>query len=184
MASLFAQYSPRDPATPRRAAPPGLRFDVAGVEDREGIVQLISEREGFARDQAAERADRFLAAAVESSLMLVARIAQSVAGYGRVTFTKKPTEPGFECVPEGWYLSGVIVGEAFRRQGIARELTRQRLNWISERADEAFYFANSSNRASIDLHEQFGFREVMRDFRYPHCTFTNGIGILFRLELG
>ena len=53
-----------------------------------------------------------------------------------------------------------------------------------QRADEAFYFANSTNRASIDLHEQFGFREMMRDFRYPHCTFRNGIGILFRLELG
>ena len=65
----------------------------------------------------------------------------------------------------------------------ALELTRQRLAWISERADEAYYFSNARNRVSVDLHRQLGFVEVTRDFAFPDASFEEGEGILFRVDL-
>jgi len=180
---LFAVYQPRVSSSERRALPAGLFIQQANEADIDGIIQLIMQREGFSHAQASERAFRFFKAPPATHLILVARVDQTVAGYARVNYTRTPTEPGYEHVPAGWYLSGVIVAEALRRRGIALELTRRRLAWISQRAAEAFYFANSSNRASIDLHQQLGFREVMRDFRYPNCEFSNGIGILFSCPL-
>jgi hypothetical protein len=55
--------------------------------------------------------------------------------------------------------------------------------WISERASEAFYFANALNRPSIDLHARLGFVELTRDFSIPGASFVGGCGILFRAEL-
>ena len=54
------------------------------------------------------------------------------------------------------------------------------MEWLAERADQAYYFANSSNRASIALHALFGFEELTHDFWYPDVSFTGGEGILFR----
>jgi GNAT superfamily N-acetyltransferase len=81
-------------------------------------------------------------------------------------------------------LTGVIVDPALRRRGIGAEITRRRLVWIAERATEAYYFANSNNRPSIDLHALFGFKESARDFKFPGTSFSGGgSGILFRVEL-
>ena len=55
---------------------------------------------------------------------------------------------------------------------------------VVERADQAYYFANSANRATIDLHARFDFREVARDFTFPRATFNmGGVGVLFRVDL-
>jgi len=47
-----------------------------------------------------------------------------------------------------------------------------------------YYFVNVRNRASIALHEAFGFREVTRDFHFPNVTFQGGVGALFERRLG
>ena len=86
-------------------------------------------------------------------------------------------------MPPGWYLVGVIIGPAYRRRGVASELTRVRLAWIAQRARQAYYFANSVNRATIDLHARLGFRQVCRDFTFPNARFSGGVGVLFRIEL-
>ena len=76
-------------------------------------------------------------------------------------------------MPRGWYLTGVIVGPAFRRRGIGAELTRRRLAWVAERANEAFYFASAMYLSSIDLHTRFGFRQVNPDFAFPGAMFSS-----------
>ncbi len=87
-------------------------------------------------------------------------------------------------VPQGWYLTGVVVAEQFRRRGIGLRLTRERLRWISQRAPEAYYFANSLNVASIELHRPIGFEELQRDFHFPNTHFSGGVvGVLFRICL-
>ena len=48
----------------------------------------------------------------------------------------------------------------------------RRLEWLRTRASEAYYFANSSNLASIDLHAAFGFQAVARDIYVPGVTLT------------
>jgi ribosomal protein S18 acetylase RimI-like enzyme len=78
---------------------------------------------------------------------------------------------------------GMVVHPDHRRQGAGAALTRARIDWISTRADAAWYFANARNAASIALHEPFGFEEVTRSFFYPRVDFDGGEGILFRLRL-
>jgi hypothetical protein len=51
---------------------------------------------------------------------------------------------------------------------------------LSKHADDAWYFANARNAASIELHAPFGFEEVTRSFFYPRVDFDRGEGILFR----
>ena len=85
-----------------------------------------------------------------------------------------------DTAPPGYYLMGLIVHPDFRRRGIAAALTHARLDWISDQADEAWYFANARNAASIALHASFAFEEVTRSFFYPRVDFDRGEGILFR----
>jgi GNAT superfamily N-acetyltransferase len=67
-----------------------------------------------------------------------------------------------------WLLrDGWIVHPEYRRRGIAAALTEARLDWISDQADKAWYFANARNAASIALHASFAFEEVTRSFSYP-----------------
>jgi ribosomal protein S18 acetylase RimI-like enzyme len=177
--ALFAQYAPD---APRRPLPGGLLIRNAGISDLEGISRLSWQREGGTLTEATARAQRWLAARPDEHLMVVAQLEERIIGYAKASYVHPATDQPDDR-PEGWHLSGVIVGEPFRRCGIGAELTRRRLQWIAGRADEVFYFANSTNRASIDLHEKFGFEEIGRNIRAPGVSFTGGIGILFRLRL-
>jgi len=98
-----------------------------------------------------------------------------------------PFQPSLEAppnhAPEGWYFAGLLVRPEWRRLGIGASLTRKRLAGVSTKASQAYYFANSSNRASIALHKGLGFEELTRDFWFPGVTFTGGEGVLFRVGL-
>jgi ribosomal protein S18 acetylase RimI-like enzyme len=178
---LFANYQPRDTHNSRLALPADFVIAPATDADIHAIAAIIMAREGDTIDAALDRARKWLTAPAETHPIFVARTHGAVAAYGRITFTKIAAPDS--NVPVGWYLTGVVVDEPFRRQGIARELTRVRLQWVAQRADEVFYFANSTNLASIDLHREFGFKEIRRPFAFPGATFTNGIGVLFRAQL-
>jgi ribosomal protein S18 acetylase RimI-like enzyme len=116
-------------------------------------------------------------------LLLVADVAGDVVGYGRVRLFEHPPAAPADIAPEGYYLTGVFVHADHRRTGIGRALTEARLAWIAERADEAWFFANALNVASIELHRRLGFEEVTRNFSFPRLVFDGGDGILFRLRL-
>ena len=115
-------------------------------------------------------------------LLVVAERAEDVIGYGRVLrFVPEPDAPA-DIAPSGYYLMGLVVHPDHRRRGVAAALTQARLEWISKHADEAWYFANARNAASIALHAPFGFEEVTRSFLYPRVDFGLGEGVLFRLR--
>jgi ribosomal protein S18 acetylase RimI-like enzyme len=116
-------------------------------------------------------------------LLLVAEIGTEIVGYGRV----RTFEPGLDAPPEtapaGFYLLGLFVQADFRRRGVGLALTSARMRWIAERADEAWFFSNARNAASIALHRRLGFEEVTRRFSFPGVTFAGGDGVLFRAHL-
>jgi ribosomal protein S18 acetylase RimI-like enzyme len=116
-------------------------------------------------------------------LLLVAAIADEVVAYGRACLFHQPPDPPADTAPEGYYLTGVFVHPGWRRAGIGAALTEGRLRWIAERADEAWFFANARNIASIELHRLFGFVEITRQFSFLSVTFEGGAGILFRSRL-
>jgi ribosomal protein S18 acetylase RimI-like enzyme len=180
--NMFAAYAPRDPSTVTISTrPQDLEIVPATADDADDVARLLAWREGFSLADAARRTNETLNIPREN-LFLVARIAGQLAGFARAEFVQHKPTP-YEHVPQGWYLVGVIIDAAHRRRGIGLELTRARLAWIGKRAREAYYFANSTNRATIDLHARLGFREIMRDFTFPRATFTGGLGVLFRVEL-
>jgi ribosomal protein S18 acetylase RimI-like enzyme len=115
--------------------------------------------------------------------LVVAEIVGAIIGYGRARLFEPDAEAPADTAPRGYYLTGVFVASDQRRLGIGAALTRGRLDWISERAADAWFFANARNAASIELHRRFGFEEVSRRFSFPGLTFDGGEGILFRLRL-
>jgi ribosomal protein S18 acetylase RimI-like enzyme len=122
-----------------------------------------------------ERQDRHL---------VVAALRDEIVGYGRARWFMPDRTAPADTAPRGYYLLGLFVRPDARRAGIGSALVDARLRWIDHRADEAWYFANARNAASIDLHRQFGFEEVTRRFSFPRVTFGGGEGILFRARLG
>jgi ribosomal protein S18 acetylase RimI-like enzyme len=116
-------------------------------------------------------------------LLVVAESGHAVVGYARARLFEPPPDAPADTVPRGFYLTGVFVLPDRRRSGIATALTQARLDWIGHRADEAWYFTNARNTASIELHRRFGFEEVSRRFSFPGLTFEGGEGILCRLSL-
>jgi ribosomal protein S18 acetylase RimI-like enzyme len=116
-------------------------------------------------------------------LLVVAEAGDAIAGYGRARIFEPDARPPSDTAPEWYYLTGVFVVPDQRRSGIGAGLTQARLRWIRERADEAWFFANARNAASIELHRRFGFEEVTRDFSFPKLTFEGREGILYRLRL-
>jgi ribosomal protein S18 acetylase RimI-like enzyme len=183
MPGIFAIYAPRSADQPA-TLPDGLHIAEATAEDIDGIATLIVQREGHSQEQAVEWARRWLASSGEAQRAFVARLNGQVVGYGRACLVQNQRNSPEPPVREGWYLMGVIVAEAFRRRGIGAALTCHRLAWIACRATEAFYFANSKNLASIDLHRRFGFEPIEHDFHFPGATFSEGgVGVLYRVRL-
>jgi aminoglycoside 6'-N-acetyltransferase I len=109
-------------------------------------------------------------------LVLVARLDGVLAGWGKTHFFAL----GDGLAPAGHYLGGVTVAPSWRRHGLATALTQERLEWIWQRADEAWYVVNPHNRASIALHSRWGFVEAARAPRFHGTEFTGGTGMLLR----
>lgn len=176
----MGRFAPYEPGARSQPAPEDLRVRDATEADLPALAAIRSERDGLAPERARAIFERCLERVASAEmLLLVAETGGAVVAYGcAARFDPAPDAPP-PCAPAGWYLAGVVVAPAHRRRGIARALTRARLDRLAARASRVYYFANELNRASIDLHATFGFRELTREFRHPDAHFTGGAGILF-----
>jgi ribosomal protein S18 acetylase RimI-like enzyme len=143
--------------------------------DLPACAALLTLRDGGTLGDWLDRL-RFHLAAGEQ--LFVADLFGVVVGYARLSW-QSPVTNGGRNLPEGHYLSGMIVDPRYRRRGIGRGLTRARIAWSRARGERAFFVVNATNRASMDLHREVGFRELTRDFDFPGITFTGGDGVLF-----
>lgn len=143
---------------PRNGLPPSgpVRIQPLVPEDIDRCVELAMRVYGTGPGDRQERFGRDVIG--EESQMFVARVSQAIVGYGRVAkLLEYEAGPG---TPAGYYLSGVLVDPAWRRQGIASALTRARLRWVFKRSAEVFYVTESTNEASLGLHFALGFTTV------------------------
>jgi len=162
----------------------GLVVRCGTPADTEALASLVWEREGGDLSVHRRGAEAELAGERPRNVLLVAELHGTLAGFGRTRYLQPALEDtAANVVADGWYLAGLIVAAGRRRLGIGAALTRARLAWIAELADEAFYFASASNRASVELHRRFGFAEVTRTFSVPGVRFERGDGVLFRVAL-
>lgn len=183
--SEFAEFDPQGGRRARLTGASGLVLRPAEPRDLDALAALRAAREGEDPTRSRGVFTRVLQAAPGGDrLLLVAERAGEILGYGRAGPWTPPPDAPRNPAPAGWYLLGVVVAPEHRRRGVGSALTRARLDWIAERASCAWYFASARNRVTLALHERFGFVEVTRDFRFPGVSFTGGVGILFRAELG
>lgn len=178
--SEYAAYEPESPGTEGLppVGPESIRR--ARHADAAGIAALVAARHGTPFERALDGARREFAGIATGNpwVLFVADVDGGVVGFGRARQTAAQ-----DNLPAGWYLMGLIVHTAYRRRGIGLALTRRRLAWIQERSNEAYYFVNKKNRASIDLHSQLGFEEITDDFQHDNAHLARGEGYLYRISL-
>jgi ribosomal protein S18 acetylase RimI-like enzyme len=175
---------------PRDSDASSLALDVtirpARVSDAGAVGRISADREGSdptVEIAAVERAltdDRM----GRNRVLLVAEVDGSVVGFAKARYRGGEAVLGEDGLPDGWYLTGVVVDPRFRRRGVGARLTFARMQWIAERGTAAYYFANAKNRVSIALHQGFGFVEIARAPAFGSVSFAGGEGILFKAELG
>jgi ribosomal protein S18 acetylase RimI-like enzyme len=117
------------------------------------------------------------ATAAEDQALLVAEVEGEIAGYARVSHREELGD-GARRTPAGYYLTGLVVADQWRRRGLAEALTMARLAWAWARTDKVWYFASADNSPSLALHQRLGFREVTRDFEHSGVDFAGGVGVL------
>jgi ribosomal protein S18 acetylase RimI-like enzyme len=98
-----------------------------------------------------------------------------VIGYGRVEHQRGNPMDAEPPLPDGYYLSGIVVSEPHRRRGAGAALCAARVGWVAARADEVWYLTNQKNTASRALHYQAGFQEV-QEFSSPRLS--GGWGVM------
>ena len=96
----------------------------------------------------------------EAAIML-AYNAKEAVGFAQCQLRHDYVE-GTSTSPVG-YLEGLYVKEAFRKQGMARELTRACEEWAKEKGCREFASdCELENGESINMHLRLGFREANR----------------------
>lgn len=169
----YATYDPEGTGEPLAAV---LR--AATHDDIDGLLAYDMTVVVRTRDDWAEAIDKTLRG---ERLLLVADVDGTIAAFAQAHHLD---EHAVDHAPAGHYLTGVTVLPGFRRAGLARGLTSARLDWIGERADAAWYFAAAQNAASIRLHKELGFTEVLRATSIHGVLFEGDEGVLFRRDLG
>lgn len=145
----------------------------ATVEDLAACARLIASYEG---GDPADWQQRFgdhlndpegwLSAAVEG---------RQIIGYGRVQHQVGNPMQADPPLPDGYYLSGIVVAEAHRNRGVGSALCEARIAWVASRADDVWFFTNRKNAASRALHQSVGFREVQE---FGSRRLDGGCGVL------
>jgi ribosomal protein S18 acetylase RimI-like enzyme len=177
-AALWAPYQPDDPPGER---PADLIIREAEIADCPVIAGI--EAPTFGLNIAETRLRCESQVADPETFLLVAEADGEVIGFARAARLRPATDASPDTLPPGWYLTGLAVIDAWRRSGVGRELTYHRLRWVAKRARRAYYFTNTRNRASLDLHAALGFVEISRRFSIPNYSFGDGEGVLCRLDL-
>lgn len=170
----FGEYDPDAHGTPLTDAV------VRPIDDADAgrCAELLALRDGGCAAEHERRLDFWRQT---GQPIFVAEFQGRVIGGARLTWLT-PTADGGHGAPDGWYLNGMGVDSEFRRRGLGRALTRARCDWAWARGEVVYFVVNSSNRASMDLHRELGFRELTRDFAMPGVTFTDGEGVLFAAD--
>ncbi|MGA2030267.1 MAG: GNAT family N-acetyltransferase [Verrucomicrobiota bacterium] len=183
--SQFADYCPKDTVPTHLDASCGLMIRAAELHDLAALALIAAEREGTTLTAQLKVFKKLLSQhqKTDQSIILVADFHGKIVGYGKCANYTPPNRVPANNAPKGWYLTGLIVTPKFRRRRVAHQLTQARLQWLAQRTPKAYYFSNVQNIVSIELHRQFGFIEVTRDFSFPGVNFCGGKGILFEVDL-
>lgn len=183
--SLFARFQPDIKGKPLD----GVVYRLVFESDANEIAKITFEREGLSKNKDfgfyLERTKKELEdieSAIEFNL-IVAEYKKEIVGFGRSIYydLRKTQVPYFS--PSGWYLMGLVVKPNFRRRGIGRRITEERMALISENSNEVYFVINSINRVSIELHKKLGFKKIDEGKGFLKIKFDGRKGYLFKKEI-
>lgn len=163
----------------------GLIIREAQEADVLDLARIAADREGTSKEAQQRSFEQRLSEqrGTGEFMTLVAELCGEIIGFGKCGLFTPPQIAPANIAPQGWYLLGIVVVQKFRRRRVGAQLTAARLRWLERRASKAYYFASAMNSVTIELHREFGFVEITRDFYFPNTTFTGGVGILFEASL-
>jgi ribosomal protein S18 acetylase RimI-like enzyme len=170
----FAAYVPHPV---ERHAPVAAVVAEATGADVSALARLQARARGGSPGDWADRIQRALKG--ERSLVVTAKVSGTAVGYANAAFL--PEHP-VDHAPAGYYLTGVTVDPAWRRRGIAKQLTRRRMDWGWERDSAIWCFVSVGNPASLDLHRGLGFDHVTTGASFQGIEFARGEGWLLRAD--
>jgi GNAT superfamily N-acetyltransferase len=175
MAGMDLRFAAYMPHPVQRHAPVSAVVAEATGDDVPALAVLQARARGGSAGEWAERIDR--ARRGERCVVVTAKVSGEAVGYANVAFL--PEHP-VDHAPAGYYLTGVTVDPAWRRRGLARLLTRWRMNWVWERDSAIWCFISARNPASLDLHRELGFDHVVIGAVFQGVEFAGGEGWLLR----
>jgi ribosomal protein S18 acetylase RimI-like enzyme len=177
---------PYAPSIKSSNPPLGLLFRLATAKDRDAIAALMAERNPD-RDlsEVTKGTDKeLLRVASEPNYRLyVADLDGEVLGFCRFYHSSGlPREKKIYPSPEGWYAMGIMVHPKYRRQGIARFLSLNRIKALKEMGVKEIYsVVDAKNMTSMRMHREFRFNEISTAPGFLHIRFEAGSGSLFQM---
>lgn len=127
----------------------------ATTADVEAAARLIEVAEPVGVGIWVERLDE--AVVDPSRHFLVALIGDEVVGVGQSRFvTREPTQRD-ESRPEGWFLSGLVVGEKFRQRGVGSRLIHDRVERLRPLTNSIYCAIEADNLPALAMHRKLGF---------------------------
>jgi RimJ/RimL family protein N-acetyltransferase len=178
----FAEFSPQIKS---KKHPKDLLVRFALLKDARGIARIKFERSGTDPKKLLRQTKKQILKAENNDNFKVfsAVIKDKVVGFGSLMyFDSKKTKVPFVS-PSGWYCTGVIVKEEFRRRNIARGIFKTFFAWLQGKTDCVYSFVSAQNRASINLHNKLKFKECRRASGFLKVKFDCGQGVLFKKSL-
>lgn len=112
--------------------------------------------------------------------VLLAEADGTVVGYAKAGH-RVPSEPG-DPAPAGTWLTGAVVVQGHRRSGVARRLVGLLLAELRSSGRPVWSMSDAGNAASLALHADVGFVEVLRAPRLLGEAFASGQGVLLRSD--
>jgi ribosomal protein S18 acetylase RimI-like enzyme len=175
--SKFAKYEPNIiPRSPLK----NVIYRSAQKNDSEEIAKITFQRENNSKkydlNHYVEKSKKEINSLETNDklYLFVAEYNKQIIGFGRIKYYNNPSR---------WFLMGVIVSPNFRRMGIGKNLTIERLKFIKKKSNEIFYIVNAQNKVSIALHEKLGFKKIDEASTFLNVKFDGDKGFLFQYEI-
>jgi ribosomal protein S18 acetylase RimI-like enzyme len=150
------------------------------ASDIDQVSIIITSRGGIESEQAKnELQQEFISTSSRIKRYLhVAVLDNKILGFCRLVDFKNFSKDS--SMPNGAFLMGVVILPEYRRQGIADALTSHRIQFCEDHSLPLYYFTSTLNKASIKLHEKYGFTEIRRAEKFMGMAMDGGEGILFK----
>jgi GNAT superfamily N-acetyltransferase len=150
-----------------------LTFRPASSADAELAAELFLDGKALDRPAAVElfKNEFFLCETVpDRRTFILAWDDTSLIAYAGARFYDPQQDENMygtsQLLPAGWYLRGLKVRIKWRRTGVARELTRRRIEWLSARTKTVFVFLNDEKKETRPMYHQLGFEMISTGWEF------------------